>query len=242
MSFAFAADDYNTWTNSQTLYLNTNASTGANIIGDVRNFPVLVRLTSATWPTGAKTDGTDIRFSKADGTHLYYEQERWANSSQLAEFWVLVDSVYGYNNAHSDSTTIKMYWGNSGAGDSSNAAKTFDTTNGFIIVYHMNERPVGAGDIKDRTINANNGTSTNMESTDTIAGNIGLALAFDGSNEYITLASNATMTNVKNKMSISIWAYNRATNNRCPLAAKYNNSTDAGAFFMFGNPFDGGGR
>ena len=95
-TFNSSADNYAAWSSSRTLYLNTNPTTGANVAGDIVNFPVLVRLTSSNWPTGAKSDGTDIRFSKNDGTHLYYERERWDNENHLAEFWVLVDTCLLY--------------------------------------------------------------------------------------------------------------------------------------------------
>lgn len=41
--------------------------------------------------------GENIRFSKADGTHLYYQIERWDSLSGEAQVWVRVDTVYGNN-------------------------------------------------------------------------------------------------------------------------------------------------
>ena len=113
-----AVDDYSQWTYSKNIYLNTTSS-GANVATNQMGFPALVRLTSATFNfLQAQDSGQDIRFSKSNGTHLAYQVERWDRSNQLAEIWVRADTVYGNNG----SQYFTMYWGNSGAADSSNSS------------------------------------------------------------------------------------------------------------------------
>ena len=148
-------DDYSQWHYSKKVYINTKEG-GANISTDQSNFPLLVRLTSANFNfSQAQSGGQDIRFAKSTGVHFPYQIERWDNVNQLAELWVNVDVVKGYN----DAQYIMMYWGNSAAADSGSSSKVFTTTNNFAGVWHLKEDPSGGSNaIKDATANANNGT------------------------------------------------------------------------------------
>ena len=75
------------WQDSMTLTLNTN-SNGANITSTVSNFPVLVRLTTATFTTTqfgqVAAGGADIRFAQ-NGASLPYQIQRWDATRHLAE-------------------------------------------------------------------------------------------------------------------------------------------------------------
>ena len=120
-----------------------------------------------------------------------YEIERWVDNdgnNDTAEIWVLVDTVYGNNSTQS----FIMYWGKAGAVDSSSFFKSavFDTTNKFKALYHLNENPAGgASSIKDRTVNAFNGTPGGMDASNRVAGNIGYGLNFNGSSNYVNLGN-----------------------------------------------------
>ena len=130
-----AADNYATWSYYRNIVLNTKAS-GANTgtAGNpvIMHFPVLVRLSGKAVTGGnandsmimakAAANGADVRFSKWDGTHFRYQRERWDAAKQLAEFWVLVDTVWGADSVNATKYPngyLKMYWGNSAAADSS---------------------------------------------------------------------------------------------------------------------------
>ena len=100
---AYGAEDYTQWTHACNITLNTSG-TGANVATQQLGFPVLVRLTSTTpaFSFGqTMAAGQDIRFSKADGTHIPYQIERFDQTNQLAEIWVKVD-VNG-NDLHNSS-------------------------------------------------------------------------------------------------------------------------------------------
>jgi hypothetical protein len=123
------------WKYARRLFLNTTAS-GANVSGDVYNFPVLVRLTAGNFTFAqAKADGGDLRFTKADGSPLPYELARWDAASGFAEVWVKVDTVRGNNGAQ----YIIMLWGNPSASSESSGAAVFDSSGGFEGVWHLNE-------------------------------------------------------------------------------------------------------
>ena len=114
-------DDYNTWTNSATLTLNTTSSAAGITSGGIGKFPVLVRLTSAHRAVfqQALSNGTDIRFANAGGTHLPYQIERWsvAPGDTSAAIWVLADTI-----SANATTTVNMYWGKASASDRSGSS------------------------------------------------------------------------------------------------------------------------
>ena len=144
-------DGYESWTYSRQLSLNTT-STGANVSGNVLNFPMLVRLNGDNFNfTQAESNGEDIRFAKSDGSPLEFEIERWDASSNAAEVWVRVDTIYGNNNTQ----TLTMYWGKGGSLNCSDPEAVFDTTNGFAAVFHLEEDGnTTAGGYKDATDNS----------------------------------------------------------------------------------------
>lgn len=82
---------------------------------------VMIELTSSFWSESGnkvKSDGSDIRFTKSDGTTtLYYYIETW-NYNNYARIWVDTPLNYGSN-------TIYMYYGNPDATSQSNPYNTF---------------------------------------------------------------------------------------------------------------------
>ncbi len=172
-----AQQQYAAWSNYREITINTtNTDGGANVTDAVTDFPVLVRLTNANAASGsdvlsgALANGADIRFSNANGTvALPYEIERW--SASAAEIWVRVPTISGNAN-----TTIRMYWGRSGATSQSNGSAVFGN-NGFIGVWHMGNatgaaaRPNAVSPGFNDAIPAGNFTSTMTPR----AGAIGLA-------------------------------------------------------------------
>jgi hypothetical protein len=173
------------WKYARQLCLNTAAS-GANVQGDVRDFPVLIRLDSANFDfSQALADGADIRFTKTDNTFLPYEIERWDPGAEHAEVWVKVDTIHGADSTH----TLMMYWGNPNAVSSSNGAVVFDTTKGFQGVWHLNER--GNEVALDATANHYDGMAYGMPGFTANPGAIGNARAFDGASSYITMPNTA---------------------------------------------------
>jgi hypothetical protein len=179
---------YPSWKYTRQLFLNTSTS-GANISGNVYDFPVLVRLTSGNFDfSNAKSDGSDIRFAKSDGTTLPYEIERWDVAAAHAEVWVRIDTVYAFN----DTQHITMYWGNPLAARATNGPAVFDTADGFKAVYHLS-------DANDATYDKYNGT--NYGATDT-AGIIGTAQEFHGTDSIVIPSRMGTPSSV----TLSSWA------------------------------------
>jgi hypothetical protein len=193
--------DLMSWKYTKKLYLNTTSS-GADIAATVTAFPVLVRLSSGNFAFNqAKTDGSDVLFTKPDGTPLPSEIERWDAAAQKAEVWVNVDTIYGNDSTH----FITMCWGNPDAAIVSNSAAVFDTSNNFISVWHMNEGPsAGVASVKDRTFGAHDATPFgSMSAENSIGGVIGKALSFDGADDYL----NAGNISIPANYSIGLWVF-----------------------------------
>ncbi|MBN1577418.1 MAG: DUF2341 domain-containing protein [Chitinispirillaceae bacterium] len=167
--------EYAAWKFSRRLVLNTTAS-GADIQGNVHDFPILVRLNDATFDfTQAQIGGRDVRFTKSDGMPLDCEIERWDAAGRLAEIWVRIDTVFGNDSMQS----ITMYWGNTSTAGSSNSMMVFDTTVGFLCVWHLGER---IGPIFDATINGFAGTVIGNQKQ--VTGHIGFGQYFSDSGDY----------------------------------------------------------
>jgi hypothetical protein len=123
------------WKYAKQCMLNTSGS-GANVAGNVYEFPILVRLHSGNFDfSQSQADGKDLRFAKMDNTALSYEIERFDSASGLAEVWVKLDTVFGNNATQS----FMMYWGNESASDASNGNAVFNSANGFSGVWHLAE-------------------------------------------------------------------------------------------------------
>ena len=195
---------YQQWSYSKRLYLNTTAS-GADVAETVTNFPILVRLTAANFVfSQAKNDGSDIRFTKSDGTPLDYEIERWDPVAQAAEVWVKTDTVYGNDSTH----YMIMHWGNAAALSASNGAAVFNKAAGFEGVWHLDE--AGDAAAADATINHFNGMPSGMTAASAVPGAIGIGRQFDGSSNYIQMVgtANSSLDFAENGVySLSAWAY-----------------------------------
>ncbi len=186
-------EQFFTWQNKKSLYLNTEPS-GADITGNIVAFPVLIRLTQSNFDfSQAHADGSDIRFSKANGSPLAFEIEQWDVAGQTASVWVKVDTVYGGNSTQ----FIQMYWGNQRAKNESNGKAVFDTANGFAGVWHLNEVN---GDVSDATVNA--GTGKN-EGTVTGTGAIGNGRIFD--RNRISMGANSPLCTMSDSITVSGW-------------------------------------
>lgn len=190
------------WNNSRRVYLNTTAS-GADVEGDVYNFPVLIRLSSDNFNfSEIKPDGSDLLFTGSGNVRLSHEIERWDPDAGHAEVWVRVDTVFG-NDAQQ---SIMMFWGNSGEVSLPEENSVFDTTAGYQGVWHLGD---GAEvPVRDATVNNYNGTSPDTAQPQVAEGVIGSCRQFNGSNNFITMAGTASGKldfSEKGSYTVSAW-------------------------------------
>jgi hypothetical protein len=197
-------DDYDQWSYSKKNYINTSS---LGLSGNVVKFPLLVRIdTTMICFNQARGSGQDLRFSKADGTHLNYEIEKWDSAGKSALVWVLVDTVF----QSSSTQYIKMYWGKSDAISKSGSSAVFSSSNNFTGVWHLSEESSGKGSsgsglYKDATENNNGDDSISNSSQDGIIGN-GHAFTTGATNsgDYIALR-NPVMSLTANAFTVSCW-------------------------------------
>ena len=194
-----AADDYAAWTNVTDLTLNTSAA-GANIPGTLTAFPLLVRLSANNFDFAqAQADGRDIRFAKTNGVHLAYEIERWDAAKQQAEIWVKLDSIKGNSAAQS----IRMYWGNAAAVDSSNAAAVYATN--YVAVWHLNG--TGTAARPNAVAGGNPAATVNYDGDESASGVIAGADSLDGAvaGDYLDVGDG--YADWSGGLTYSVWVY-----------------------------------
>jgi biopolymer transport protein ExbB len=195
------ASPFAEWAHRARIELYTTAE-GAGVVGDVYNFPLLVRLNSGNFNfTLARPDGSDLRFAKPDGEPLAHEAERWDYIHGEAEIWVKVDSVYGNH----DQQYFLMYWGNEEAVAKSNAGAVFDTADGFRGVWHLGEEGNNDADnYRDATYHEAHGQGVSMSTDSDVASVIGKGQVFDGAEDYIII-SQEPVFDLTTAMHISAW-------------------------------------
>ncbi len=189
----FSSEQYSSWRFADTITINTAAS-GAAVPATQTGVPLLIRLDSSSGVfsrAGAAADGSDIRFTKSNGTHVPYQIERWDPALKRAEIWVALDTVSG-----NDSTGfIVMYSGRDGVSSWSDGPSVFDPAKGFAAVWHC-----GAS-VNDATGNGNNGAGAGITAAE---GAIGQAWVFNGSSTII-IDSSTSLNMANRSVSILLW-------------------------------------
>ena len=181
------------WWNTDWLYKCDITILNGAYAENLLEFPVGVFLDNTNFDfSQAQPDGDDIRFLDSDGaTELDYEVVSWSAVTEYAEIWVEVPQV----DASSDTDYITMYWGNDACANGEDVAGTWNT--GYVAVYHMNDNPADSTRILDSTANGNTGTKKGAGEPVEAAGLVGEAQDFDGSNDYVRVANNATIQMVE---------------------------------------------
>jgi hypothetical protein len=209
MTSASAQENYSTWASYRAITVNTKAS-GANVAASILNYPVLVRLDSASSDVFAQAgaNGASLRFGKANGAPRPYHIESWDATAKKAAIWVLADTVKGNDSV----AAFRMYWGKIGAADSSKSAAVFDTAFGYKAVFHLNEP---SGNIGNATIDTMTGINTGTTAAPGIAGS---ARNFGGTNaqnngeatsllsrQAIDLGNPAVLGAITGRLTFSSW-------------------------------------
>ncbi len=221
-----------TWSYTTKVYVNTTA-TGANTTTNVTGFPLLVRLNASNFNFAqAQANGGDLRFAKADGTLMPYQIERWSNTADSAEIWVLVDTVYANNN----SQYFNMYWGKNTATSLSSGQAVFNSNNGFIADWHLNEvgntTTAGYADAVGRSP----ATGTAMTSGTQVGSDIAQGQTFNGSTQYLTAPSATANVNIANgSFTLSGWVNRAATGSLNFLIGQGGGVNDSGLQFGYRN-------
>lgn len=158
------------------------------------SFPVYVDLSDlpASFFTNAKSDGCDIRVVESDETTETAFELVDYDAGGTGELHFMADSL-----SSSVDTVFYIYYGNSGASCYATSA-TYGAEAVWVdytVVLHMQDDPSG-GTIYDSTANGNDATVTgSMTSGDLVTSPMGAgyALQFDGTDDILTIADNASI-------------------------------------------------
>ena len=122
------------WGSRRQLTIDGGA-TGADIQGNVTEFPVLIRLHAGNFSYFAELqeNGKDLRFLKDDKVALKHFVEKVDAFNELGLVWVRVPEIKG----GTVSDSILMYYGNQEAVDGSDASAIYDVHQ--ALVYHFDE-------------------------------------------------------------------------------------------------------
>lgn len=196
------------WFNANWLYrkrivINHNKVSGSQNLLD---FSMLINRIDAEWRDVAnggrvaKTDGSDILFTAADGvSKINHEIERYDPLTGELISWVKVPAL-----SFSADTPIYIYYGNSQAAPQWNNEETWD--NNFVMVQHLDETAKTEGlydDHFDSTFNNNDG-ETMQGVLMNVAGQINGADKFDGNDDYVDFA-NATSLDILGAITLEAW-------------------------------------
>lgn len=192
--------------------------------GVLENFPVLFSVTDMDIAGRAAEDGGDIYFVASDGmTRLEHEIEKWDRNTGRLIAWVKIPAL-----SASTDNVFYVYYGDPDAAADTNPAEVW--SNGFVAVWHLADDPGpgNPGGIRDSTT-GNDGTAHgSMGSEDLVAGPIGDAIDFDGSNDEITF-TNPISGNMPH--TISAWVNQRETDSDDALVVLGNGAQNQARWF-----------
>jgi hypothetical protein len=184
---------YGGWGYRQLLFVDP-----AQVSGSLSNFPALVterNMRSNIW-LNAKSDGSDILFTAADGvTKLAHELEKIDAAGKQLCAWVKLPSVSAASN-----TPFYVYYGRASAANQENPTGVWS---GYRAVWHLRET---SGTRYDSTSNDAD-VAPNGGVSHTASGRVNGASAFDGSTGY--LAANKQVINGNG--TVSVWVKMPAT-------------------------------
>lgn len=193
-----ARADYGQWSWSRDITLNASAS-GADIAADLPGFPLLVSLGQTEVDVFTQSPAhADLRFAKPDGTPLPFQVESWDAAERKAAIWVKLDTLKG---GKADQR-IRMFWGRTGALDSSSGKAVFTAAAGFRGVWHMD------ADLADASPNAI--TATDSGTSPEPSGRIGAARGFNNpdayaaTGKYLALGNPSTL-NITGRITMEAW-------------------------------------
>lgn len=187
------------------------------VSSNLTDFPVYVNLANldADLFTTARSDGGDIRITKADGvTELPRELVTFTPGSSTGELHFKAN-LYDVTDSQ-----FYLYYGNAAATEpavSATYGRNNVWTNGYANVYHLNQDPSGsAPQMIDSTSNGRDGTSSgSMTSGDLVAVKVGNGLDLDGSNDTVTVSGFGMSSN--SNVTVEAWIKPAAIGSDMPI-------------------------
>jgi len=191
------------------------------VSANLTDFPVLINLTSdADLAAHAQASGNDILFTSSDGvTKLSHEIERYTSATGALVAWVRVASL-----SSTTDTVLYMCYGNPSAPNQQAPTNVWDAN--YRAVWHLRESGNGtAGEFKDSTSNANNGTGAGAAPgyPTRVAGEVGYGENFPSGDVaggiYLNCGNNASLQ-ITGSGTIEAWVRPAASGSYIGIAGK----------------------
>jgi MSHA biogenesis protein MshQ len=201
--------------------------------GALTDFPVLVSVVDTQITAGTLATGADIVFTAANGTTLLAsENEAFTPATKELVAWVKVPTL-----SATVDTTLYVYYGNA-APPTRPATDTW--TAGYFGVWHLSQDPraQAAGNMLDATSAGRHSTSRNMDTANSVPGQIGRGVIFDGSTEFMDFPS----LNVGNAFTISMWVNLANVSDIRTLISNSDSGLDTNGFRLFVNTLGSSNR
>ena len=184
------------WSYRKKLTIDTKP-TGANIMGALNEYPVLVRLHGGNFKyfLDAKPDASDFRFiADDDKTPLKFHIEKFDPLSEIALIWLKIPVI----TANTDKNNVWLYYGNASAVTAQDTAGTYDANH--VAVYHFDtEEKV----LQDATAYGNNITQSGAKYTP--ASIIGGGLQFSDEASIVLNPTLISSLDTTTGFTISFW-------------------------------------
>lgn len=161
--------------------------------------PLLVQLTEPDLATYAQPDGSDLRFTAADGvTPLDHEVEHWDAGTGTVVAWVRTPVL----SAATD-VAVHLYYGAADAPDQQRVRDVWDASHD--AVWHLADDPAGSGPrLDDATVFDHDGVAAgSMTSTAQFPGVAGSGILLDGVDDR--LETGAVALGGPESTTVSLW-------------------------------------
>jgi hypothetical protein len=172
----------------------------AKVTGDQVAFPVWISLTDPDLAALAAADGSDIYFTKPDGTPLEHQLQRWTKATGRLEAWVRADL------ADAVPTLLDLRYGDPGRAHGQNSPMVFSSS--FAAVWHLDDS-LATSAVADAT-SARSGTAMGLVPGDQGSAQLGGGITFDDNSKQIQFINPYTGSGPH---TISAWVNQRGSNN-----------------------------
>jgi hypothetical protein len=180
---------------------------GDSVSGNLINFPVLVKINDTDMRSVSNggnvafDDGRDIIFVSNNYSLLNFDIDEFDEVNGILFAWVNIPSLAADTNY-----SFKMLYGNAEVAAGYAGSNAWD--NNYKAVWHMNDVPATATDsLMDATIHNNNGGFQNMDSINSITGQIGSALAFNANDTNYVIVPHDTSQAMDDEDQVTVEAW-----------------------------------
>ncbi len=181
------------WWNTDWSYRKEITVNHTKVSGDLSRFPVLIDITDGDLASKAQSAGDDIVFTDGNGVKLNHEIELYDSTTGRLVAWVCA------NLSSTIDTILYMYYGNAVVGNQENVAGVWNSN--FMMVQHLGEI---SGTHYDSTVNDNDGSPQGGLNQNAV-GKVDGADDFDGTDDYVSVPHDNTLTGYTSAMTASAW-------------------------------------